>query len=405
MIRKLFTLSLLCVLSLILYGCDAANKQAGIMLSPELAKKQMLHLTDPRLNWAKDNNNYMVQTFDTNWQIASTDKVETYSQARQVYLFAKGYDVTKEPRYLHAMVKSTDLMLETMFDETRVLWHSSINRNDTEKRYGPTEYSTSFALFAMAHAYRVSHDKRYLDAALKTWMLGELSMGLTMARASQQGNLSQASTDTWSINPLMHLFEALLVLYDVTQSPSVWQDIEFTAQFVEEKLLQQEGYLAEYYVNVDAPLPIGDGGYIELGHQIEWAYLLHSAVDKGLDSRFRKVAERLYDFATIAGWDSKVGSLSARSDYEGNLIVAEPVWWAQAELMRLLAYKVRMQSSSVALVGAFAKSCSFTVNNYLDQNSGGWLDNSQKRLPAYKLRKVIGYHAVEMLQEVSLKNG
>lgn len=405
MTRKKFRLSLLCVLSLILYGCHDGNKLAGIMLSPELAKTQMLQLIDPRLSWAEDNSNYMVQAFDTNWQVIPTDRVETYSQARQVYLFAKGYDVTQESRYLHAMVKSADFMLENMFDENRALWHSSINRKDIEKRYGPKDYSTSFALFAMAHAYRVTHHKRYLEAALKTWMLGELSIGLTMARDSQQGNPLPASTDIWSVNPLMHLFEALLVLHDVTQSPSVWKDIEFIAQFVEQKLLQQEGYLAEYYINVDAPLPTGDGGYIELGHQIEWAYLLHSAVDRGLDSRFRKVAEHLYDFAIIAGWDSKVGSLLARSDYVGNITVAEPVWWAQAELMRLLAYKVRMQSGSVALVGVFAKSCSFIVNHYLDQNNGGWLDNSQKRLPPYKLRKVIGYHAVEMLQEVGLKNG
>lgn len=403
MIERLRKMTILCLLSMTLVGCGDANRKTGLMLSTELAKSQMLQLVDPRLKWAEKNNNYMVQSFDVDWQVVPTDSVESYSQARQVYLFAKGYDVTQENRYLNAMVKSADLMLKTMFDETKVLWHSSINRYNTNKRYGAKEYSTSFAIFAMAHAYRASKDKRYLEAALKTWMLGDVSVGLTLAREARQANFTPTFINTWSINPLMHLFEALLVLYDVTQSPNVWQDIEIIAHFIDDELMQKQGFIAEYYVNVNVPLSISEGGYVELGHQVEWAYLLHSAVDRGLNSNFRNVANRLYNYAMVTGWNNKEDGLASRSDYKGNLTVSSPVWWAQAELMRLSAYLHNSLSYENNQSYIFANVYSFVINQFIDQRAGGWLSKRQKFTVRSRQKRVIGYHGVAAYSLLSNK--
>ena len=354
----------------------------------------MLQVIDPRLNWVVQNQNFMVQTFNADWQVIPTDTVELYSQARQVYLFAKGFDVTQAQHYRDATTASADIMLRDMYDTTTGNWYSSIARNQPQTRYGPKEYGTSFAIFAMAHAYRITQDKSYLDAALKTWMIGEVSVGLSLARASQLQKSNITYFKAWSINPLMHLFEALLALYDVTQSPSVWQDIEFIAEFVEDDLLQPQGYIAEYYEQVNQPLTINNGGYIELGHQIEWAYLLQTAVDKGLDRRFRDVAQRLYDYAITTGWNEKQGSLAARSDYEGNVIESRPVWWAQAELLRLTAYLKNNHFDAMQNTARFSRSMAFVVNEYVDQVHGGWMNKKQSKRTRDSLNKVLGYHAV-----------
>ncbi|APD86971.1 hypothetical protein BM527_13235 [Alteromonas sp. Mex14] len=385
---------LLCGSILILSGCDARPKGQGLILSPEQAKAQMLQVIDPRLNWAVQNQNFMVQTFNSDWQVIPTDTVELYSQARQVYLFAKGFDITQRQHYRDAAIASADFMLRDMYDTTTGNWYSSIARNQPQTRSGPKEYGTSFAIFAMAHAYRITQDKRYLDAALKTWMMGEVSVGLSLARASQLQKSNITYFKAWSINPLMHLFEALLALYDVTQSPSVWQDIEFIAQFVEDDLLQPQGYIAEYYEQINQPLAINNGGYIELGHQIEWAYLLHTAVDNGLDSRFRDVAQRLYDYAITTGWNENQGSLAARSDYEGKVIEPKPVWWAQAELLRLTAYLKNNNHDATQNAQRFSLSMVFVVNEYVDQVHGGWMDKAQSQRARISLNKVLGYHAV-----------
>ena len=138
---------LLCGSILILSGCDAKPKGQGLILSPEQAKAQMLQVIDPRLNWAVQNQNFMVQTFNADWQVIPTDTVELYSQARQVYLFAKGFDVTQAQHYRDATTASADIMLRDMYDTTTGNWYSSIARNQPQTRYGPKEYGTSFAIF------------------------------------------------------------------------------------------------------------------------------------------------------------------------------------------------------------------------------------------------------------------
>lgn len=389
-----FIILLLCGYSLILTGCDAKPKGQGLMISPEQAKAQMLQIIDPRLNWAVQNQNFMVQTFNADWQVIPTDTVELYSQARQVYLFAKAFDVTQGQHYRDAAIASADIMLRDMYDSTNGNWYSSIARNQSQTRYGPKEYGTSFAIFATAHAYRITQDKRYLDAALKTWMIGEVSVGLSLARDSQLQQSNTPYFEAWSINPLMHLLEALLALYDVTQSPSVWQDIEFIAQFVESDLLQPEGYIAEHYEQINQPLAIDNGGYIELGHQIEWAYLLHTAVDKGLDSRFRDAAQRLYDFAMKTGWGEDEGCLAGRVDYVGNIIQPRAAWWAQAELLRLTAYLKNNSYDAIQNTERFSRSMAFVVNEYVDQVHGGWMNKKQSKRTRDSLNMVLGYHAV-----------
>lgn len=390
-----FIILLLCGYSLILTGCEAKPKGQGLMISPEQAKAQMLQIIDPRLNWAVQNQNFMVQTFNADWHVTPTDTVELYSQARQVYLFAKGFDITQRQNYRDAAIASADLMLRDMYDTTTGNWYSSIARNQPQTRSGPKEYGTSFAIFAMAHAYRITQDKRYLDAALKTWVMGEVSVGLSLARVPQLQQSNTTYFEAWSINPLMHLFEALLALYDVTQSPSVWQDIEFIAQFVESDLLQPEGYVAEYYEQINQPLAIDNGGYIELGHQIEWAYLLHTAVDNGLDSRFRDIAQRLYDFAMKTGWSEDEGCLAGRADYAGNIIQPRAAWWAQAELLRLSAYTAHIDNFDSYQNFIFSKVYTFSLENYIDQSFGGWGELKKSARKKQNSYKVLGYHAVE----------
>lgn len=383
-------------------GCSEPTSSNGLILSAEQAKTQMLQPIDPRLNWAIENNNYQVQTFNADWQVIQTETIELYSQARQVYLFAKGYDVTQEQKYLQATIASAEFMLRYMFDATTSNWYSSVNRQDTTIHFAPKEYGTSFALFAMAHVYRITEDKRYLDTALKTWMLGDISIGLTLAKQAKANNLEQDQhTATWSINPLMHLFEALLALYDVSSSQVIWQDIEAIANFVTNDLLQPQGYLAEYYHHTNTPLPLSEGGYVELGHQIEWAYLLHTAVDKGLSGEFRNTANILYKYAMKTGWNEQSGSLAGRSDYEGKITQPEPVWWAQAELLRLSAYLKNNNYDGQRNARRFSHSMAFVVNEYVDQVQGGWMNNKQSKRTRNSLNKVLGYHAVAAYDELN----
>ncbi|WP_421132065.1 AGE family epimerase/isomerase [Alteromonas sp. A079] len=379
----------------LLFGPNDDARAEGSILSATLAKSQMMQIITPRLDWALANNNYAVQTFDADWEVVPNDSIALYQQARQVYIFAKGFEATSDNRYLIAMIKSADFMIDHMYDKSTSNWFASVSRDSLLQRSHPKEYDTAFALFAMAHAYDASKEKRYLDKALATWMLSDLATGFLLAKSKESSSAENIiNSGTWSTNALMHLFEALLALHDVTKSGTVWQDIETIASFVATSLIQEESYVAEYYENVNQPLAISDGGYVELGHQIEWAYLLHTAVDKGLDTRYRIIANSLVEYALMVGWNDSEGSLGGSADYSMNLVEKQPVWWAQAEFMKLNLYFIKRKFDTSKSKYLLSSSYSFIVNSFLDYKTGGWFFSSQEGK-----RRPVGYHPVGMYSE------
>lgn len=381
------------------HNSDARAERDGSILSATLAKSQMMQIIRPRLDWAVANNNYAVQLFDADWKVVPNESIALYQQARQVYIFAKGFEVTNDNRYLIAMIKSADFMINHMYDESTSNWFASLDRDNFLQRSQSKEYDTAFALFAMAHAYDVSKEKRYLDKALATWMLSDLATGFLIAKSKESGSaVSTLYNETWSTNAVMHFFEALLALFEVTQSHAVWQDIQTIANFVDTALVQDGSYIAEYYENVDQPLAIANGGYVELGHQIEWAYLFYRAVDQGLDSKYRTLANSLVEYALTIGWNEPEGSLSGRADYNHQLIEKRPVWWAQAEFVKLNIYLLNQRVETERCKLLLSRSYGFIVNSLLDQNTGGWvIGNSKSEI------RPIGYHSVAMYDEMNNK--
>ena len=79
-------------------------------------------------------------------------------------------------------------------------------------------YGTAFAIFGLSHAARVAEEKLYRQAALDVWfnMKQNLRDDADFYKPSTTRDYSQKS-GTNSQNPMMHLFEALLTLYDATQ--------------------------------------------------------------------------------------------------------------------------------------------------------------------------------------------
>lgn len=381
-------------------GCVSEYHSNGLLLSHDQAKKQALDLVQPRLSFALEYQDYAVQLFNQKWEPLDKESVRLYDQARQVYLFVKAYEWTSELKYLQAAEKSADFMLEAMFDENAVIWRSLVSKTDLEPLVGNNPYDTAFAIFAMSQLATVSENKRYLDSAYKTWLLGDTSLGLEMSRAlSKPDSAFETATLVWYQNPFMHLFEALLVLYSVSNDQYVWNDIEVMASLVKERLVQPSGALPEYFLigaSISAQ-PEEEGGHVILGHQIEWAFLLRKAVSLGLDYSYLSTAEKLESYALDTGWNSEEGFLHARSNYDGSKVGGID-WWSQAELMRLSAWNVQHGSAVKENQKRFAANYAYSLNELIDQRNLGWNDFL---LPQARERnKVIGYHAVAMYDTV-----
>merc|ERR1719329_950387 len=120
---------------------------------------------------------------------------------------------------------------------------------------------------------------------------------------------------------MMHVFEALVTLFEITGDQSLLQDIDAQARFVTEALYRRPGdgpgtvtdFIPAEYNASYVPLPIAadhPGGKLPVGHQFEWAYWLSRATDSGAlqpVEHWKAVAWRLLQTGLEVGYDEAEG--------------------------------------------------------------------------------------------------
>ena len=222
---------------------------------------------------------------------------------------------------------------------------------------------SSFALFSLAHAGRVTGDRKYLDAAMVLFremrdkmrdgpFIGSGSYsrdfmtpvarggfgggrgtppdggrggrggapapadapaapaaaapaaGAAAPRPAAGGGLR--GTRRHGIN--LHQFEALLALYEATKSDEVWYEINSELQAIERLFDYQIGYLPESYDENWKPVGNPSGNP---GHLFEWASLLSEAVELGADPKFITLGSRNLDLG-LKSYNDAVGGLGGR---------------------------------------------------------------------------------------------
>ena len=114
-----------------------------------------------------------------------------------------------------------------------------------------------------------------------------------------------------------------------------------------------------------------NGGYVDLGHQVEWAYLLSAGVERGLPDAYLDVAKRLIDYVLAVGYDREKGGIFERADYDGKIILQRKLWWPQCELLRTLMHFAAKRGRS-DLWGRYEDSLDFVKREFLDEMNGGW---------------------------------
>ena len=342
-------------------------------------------------------NGFFATEFDRFW-----GPVEGYSdtlvyQSRLIYMMALAYDVTGEPEFRRATEMAADFLLEHARDPESGQWYRRVAEDGALVFGGLHPYGYTYVIFALSHAYRVTEREGYLQAALETWQ-SDVWAGLTAARQFASGQrIEPRESEAWSQNPLLHLFEALLALYEVTGNDEVWNDVKAVAKFLDGRLLGPSGnFLPEWYDQNWQPLPDDAGGYVSLGHQMVWTFLLSRAVELGLDPHYRALAERLLDSAVETGVRVEDGALARRRDLAGEVRGREGGWWQQCELMRALIHFAAGHGRA-DLWPLYDKASMYARIHFADFENGGWSLNSV--LDGGRGRKAIGYHCVVMYQE------
>jgi cellobiose epimerase len=373
----------------------------------EWVRTTLVHgLLDYWLRNSIEPNGFIQENLDRKWQPWGTQREASINgQGRQLYTMAIGYELTKSKEYLDGLMRGMDFLMK-MRDTEFGGYYDRVSPelkviNDNKTGFG------SFALYSLVHAGRVTGNKKYLDAAMVLFRevrdkmrdgpfigsgtyvrdfmkpgaspfggggragapAGAAPAGAAVPARGGQGGAPGAggpmagmSARRHGIN--LHMFEALLGLYEATKSEEVWYEITSELKAIERLYNYDLGYLPEGYDEDWKPVGNPSGNP---GHLFEWASLLSRAVELGADPTFIQLGSRSLDLG-LKSYNDAVGGLGGVGP-SGQ--PAQMLWWPQCEVIKATANYAILHGRT-ELWPYFHKTLDFVRKEYFDTVDGGW---------------------------------
>lgn len=215
-------------------------------------------------------------------------------------------------------------------------WHEKVDLGGGLLSADKVLYSHAFVLLGLA-AYRHcrggddgGHLDRTLDYIEARFRSGD---GLYRVVLDREGRDIGESVDQ---NPMMHLLEALLFLFERSGRPEALALAGRIVQRVRQCFLV-DGMILEHLGRDLRPHP-DKGHLVEPGHQAEWAWLLNwYSVLAGTDEP-RRAGRMLLENGLRVGWDSGHGGLFDQIDRTGGTVtMATKRLWPLGELIKAAA--------------------------------------------------------------------
>ncbi len=392
-------------LAILFAGAVFAEEPRGGHIDAEWFRSALLGEAAHWREAAATESGFFQPFLDRRWRPKPRQYGTLVSQCRQMFVMARGYELSGEQAYLTALRKGADFLLSNFRDQEYGGWFWSISPSGQVLDAAKDTYGHAFVLFGLAHAARVTGDTRYRDAALRTW--AEMKLRLRYSSGFFKPRTTRDySRIEWvnSQNPMMHLFEALLALYDATGSKTILLEAEEHAARIFTRLYQDRpGYLPENFDADWRPLAPAARGYIEMGHQFEWAFLLSEGVSRGLPPRFLQTGRRLLEYGMKA-YDADSGGIFSRGDYDGTVQRGAKEWWQQCESLRTMMHYAALRDRA-DMWPTFDRSLAFVKRHFIDAEYGGWFRYYDPAEPPGKRDTskgsdwLVGYHVTGMYWE------
>ena len=329
------------------------------------------------------------------WSPKPQQKASLISQTRFIYVMAMGYEVTSDKRYLTAMTRAADYLLGHFSDtDIQGQWYREVLPDGHVSNSGFHAYGYAQVIFSLSHAYKITRNSKYLDAAMNTWLELDIPGAI---------NGTNKYYDLRGLNVAMHIFESLIALYKVTDhSKLIGQDLNALAKYIVDHFYDPR--LGVFVEDLTPTLERATDGEIRLGHAIEIAFLFSRAVDAGLPASYLKPANASVDFVSRQAAKNPEGLIPHTTDYQGKTRDPEEYWWCQTELLRGLAH-YSMHRNRIDLTAQFNKTFIGVQKHFIDPANDGWF----KSPDGTKLDKgeqwKDGYHVTMMLTELMRLKG
>lgn len=357
-------------------ACSDAGSRAGSRIDVDWHRSDLADNLLPRwLAHAPRPGGGFQLRFDRAWKPQPQGEIELTGQARLVYAFAAGFEVTQDARYLEAARSGAEFLLERFSDPLNGGFFHSVTAEGIPRALHKNAYDHAFALLALAELYRVGQQARHRDAALKAW--ADIEAGFFDAHGglvNDCGRDFEHFSGSRTQNPVMHMFEATLALLDATGDKAVQAGARRLGDFVAYKLLQGQAdggaRIPEWYDETWKPLPThAAGGYIDLGHQFEWSHLLTTGA--AVSPVYAQVAERVLGYALATGYDDIDGGCGQRAFPDGGKVDTGKGWWQQAECLHALLVAAQASGRN-DLWRRYEQTQGLIKEQLVDTDQGGW---------------------------------
>lgn len=263
-------------------------------------------------------------------------------------------------------------------------------------------YGHAFALLAIASYTRVTGGRSALALADETLAFLDRDMkalagGYAETLPPRRGPRRQ--------NPHMHLFEALLALWEASADDRYRDRADELLSLFQTRFFQSSaGVVLEYFDDALLPAAGSPGNIVEPGHLYEWCWLLrtHQRATRGRESA--SIIDALYEYADRYGQDDD-GLIVDELSVDGSVATPSRRLWPMTEAIRCNVSEAAAGRPEAA--GRAAALAARMSERFLT-SQGGWKDRLDRTgtpvdrwMPASSLYHVVG--AIDALSNFRLE--
>lgn len=392
---------LLCVALLSLTHAACAQQDRMTELGKEVSRQMQDHLDlwFPRCVDEKFDGFHV--TYDYDWTPLPDITRGLVMQSRMTWVAAMAAEQLPEQhdRFLPIVRHGVSMLRDKFVDKTHggMVWEIAMPGTDPSTLHAwqhPRKhaYAMSFALYALAQAYKVTGDAdtlklaqdqfRWFDQHAHDAVNGGYHEALEANGTPVTIPDDIAIHPAWdhigtlrgykSMNTHIHLLESFGALRHVWDDPIL--DARFRELFaiVREKIYVDPGCLNQVFTPQWQAIPVGDS----FGHDVETAYLLiESAEILGMpdDTRTWQIARNLVDHALAFGYDGTNGGFYDEGNAHKHAHHKTKYWWVQAEALNALSIMdTRFGKETSRYRDALYKQWDYIKDHQLDTEFGGW---------------------------------
>jgi mannobiose 2-epimerase len=327
--------------------------------------------------YSEDFDGFFHVNLDREFEQTPMRATSAVAQSRGIYMNVEAYrnaGAEDGQRFLDAAIAGTDYLLANFWDTNYGGFYWQISPTGLVMDNQKQGYGNVHPLFALAQVYSITQNPDYLQAALDQLDILQQHFIDPAYPAAILPGFNRDFSEIFGVNNIdtfTHYFEALLALYDVTegdQQQQIADMITLHGDFLVSYLYHdQDGFDDRGYVayNYDEEWQPSQEPYTRetqwsgarqatTGHNIELAYLLSRAVERGFDEPWLDTSYKLIKFCLEYAIDPTYGGmLYDITDYDGSPLEGNPdntlfIWWAQAETARALLHFTVVRGAAYA---------------------------------------------------------